>query len=548
MVDWARIRETQRSKEIEGELYKTLAEKKIAQDRKILDDTIKKLNLKDIPAGEIEQNQSFLQYRDPSDRQASRLENLWGRQGTEVQNIIKNVPKSKREVGQSALKNINIDVQGLALILKNASDKNISISHSYIEIDRTLRTQLAFFEKAGFENRYKSLLKQVLSLFPDWDTISYDPMSEGALYQQIAYSQGYGVDADPEFKEWEKRFKQIPKSSRNRRSHIGREMMNFRNLGGMPEIIGRREPSDPISRSEKRRLQNLGIAPDVAHWGSFISPLSPTVGVSRESFVLNEDRKKVSGFGQTDKWLETTGGKSIPYNISVSPELKKKLKLIKLPTFYKELMQDIYKREKVQQKITESYENKNKRNKTILAPRVTGGSGTRLATTGKFIEPPAAISTLGRVEAPSTTEQIDETLSERQKRAREIQQRSAKRKKIPKFSKLPFVLEGLAATGAGIYTFMQTGDARASAEEAVKGLIDPSTTVADATWEGQKARFSLENLRDLMGGIMLQEEFEYKTDPDRYVGPVEEDTYIEERPRPTGRLPSGGSPTFMSVE
>ena len=113
---------------------------------------------------------------------------------------------------------------------------------------------------------------------------------------------------------------------------------------------------------------------------------------------------------------------------------------------------------------------------------------------------------------------------------------------------MPFVLEGLAATGAGIYTFMQTGDAQAAADEAVKGLIDPSTPVADATLTGQKARFSLENLRDLMGGIMLQDEFEYETDPDRYVGPVEEDTYIEERPRPTGRLPSGGSPTFMNVE
>ena len=538
MVDWARNRERQRSREIEAEYNKLKAEKNITRNRQIIDETVKKLNLKDIPAGEIEQDQSFLQYKDPSDRQASRLENLWGRQGTEVQNIIKNVPKSKREVGQSALKNINIDVQGLALVLKNASDKNISISHSYIEIDTTLRSQLAFFERAGFKNRYNSLFKQTISLFPDWDTISYNPMSEGALYQQIAYSQGYGVDADPEFKEWEKKFKKIPKSSRNRRSHIGREMMNFRNLGGMPEIIGRREPK-PISRSEKRRLLNLGISSDVANWGSFMSPITPYVGVSRESFVLSEDRKRVSGFGQTDKWLETTGGKSIPYNISVLPELKKKLKSIKLPEFYKKLVQDVDKRVKVQQKITKSYEDKDKRNKTTFAPRVTGGSGRRLATTGEFIEPPAAID---------TTKEIDETLSERQKRAREIQEQSDKRKKIPKFSKLPFVLEGLAATGAGIYTFMQTGDAQAAADEAVKGLIDPSTPVADATLTGQKARFSLENLRDLMGGIMLQDEFEYETDPDRYVGPVEEDTYIEERPRPTGRLPSGGSPTFMNVE
>ena len=552
MVDWARNRERQRSREIEAEYNKLQAEKHIARKSEILDDTIKKLNLKDIPAGEIEQDQSFLQYRHPSDRQASRLENLWGRQGTEIQNVIKNVPKSKREVGQSVLKNINIDVQGLALVLKNASDKNISIAESYVEIDRTLRSQLAFFELAGFENRYKSLFKQTISLFPDWDTISYDPISEGALYQQIAYSQGYGVDADPEFKEWEKRFKQIPKSSRNRRSHIGRDMMNFRNLGGMPEIIGRREPSEPISRSEKRRLLNLGISPDVAYWGYFTSPITPRVAVSRESFVLNEDRKRVSGFGQTDKWLETTGGKSIPYNISVSPELKKKLKSIKLPEFYEKLVQDVNKRVEVQEKITKSYEDKDKRNKTAsfqrITQRITGGSGERLATTGEFIEPPAAITTLGRVEALSNTKEIDETLSERQRRAREIQEQSNKRKKIPKFSKLPFVLEGLAATGAGIYTFMQTGDAQASAEEAVKGLIDPSTPVADATLTGQKARFSLENLRDLMGGIMLQDEFEYETDPDRYVGPVEEDTYIEERPRPTGRLPSGGSPTFMSVE
>jgi hypothetical protein len=134
--------------------------------------------------------------------------------------------------------------------------------------------------------------------------------------------------------------------------------------------------------------------------------------------------------------------------------------------------------------------------------------------------------------------------TEEQKRKREERFKKAARRSgnIRGLGIIGQILGG--ATVAGI-TYGQTKDAKAAAAEAVKAMIDPSSPIAVTTLTGN---FSREDIEDMSKGRMTQRDFEYEADPDRYVGPIEEDTYIEEKPRPTGRLPKSGSPTFMSVE
>ena len=149
------------------------------------------------------------------------------------------------------------------------------------------------------------------------------------------------------------------------------------------------------------------------------------------------------------------------------------------------------------------------------------------------------------VKKPVETKSPPRTEGQQRKRKERFEKAARRTGKIRGLGIIGQILSG--AIVAGI-TYGQTKDAKAAASEGIKALIDPSTPVADATVTGNLSRFSREDLEDISQGRMTQRDFEYETDPDRYVGPVEEDTYIEERPRPTGRLPSGGSPTFMSVE
>lgn len=104
----------------------------------------------------------------------------------------------------------------------------------------------------------------------------------------------------------------------------------------------------------------------------------------------------------------------------------------------------------------------------------------------------------------------------------------------------------IAAVG---YEALTAKDAQAALSDFINDamFINPITAgVATALTSSEAGRGS--ELSDKDYDRMMAESFEYEKDPDRYVGPIEEDTYIEEKPRPTGRLPKSGSPTFMSVE
>lgn len=150
-----------------------------------------------------------------------------------------------------------------------------------------------------------------------------------------------------------------------------------------------------------------------------------------------------------------------------------------------------------------------------------------------------------KAKKPVETKSPPRTEEQQRKRKERFEKAARRTGKIRGLGIIGQILGG--ATVAGI-TYGQTKDAKAAASEGIKALIDPSTPVADATVTGNLSRFSREDLEDISQGRMTQRDFEYETDPDRYVGPIEEDTYIEERLRPTGRLPKRGSPTFMSVE
>tara|TARA_R100000995_G_scaffold82652_1_gene56859 strand:+ start:521 stop:2092 length:1572 start_codon:yes stop_codon:yes gene_type:complete len=150
-----------------------------------------------------------------------------------------------------------------------------------------------------------------------------------------------------------------------------------------------------------------------------------------------------------------------------------------------------------------------------------------------------------KAKKPVETKPPPRTEEQQRKRKERFEKAARRTGKIRGLGIIGQILGG--ATVAGI-TYGQTKDAKAAASEGIKALIDSSTPVADATLTGNLSRYSREDLEDISQGRMTQRDFEYETDPDRYVGPVEEDTYIEERLRPTGRLPKRGSPTFMSVE
>ena len=134
---------------------------------------------------------------------------------------------------------ITIDNDGAKLLLKNMEKTGLPMQGSFVELADTLDKYSAYIGKTEGIDAKDAFAKRINNFFPDGIQNIENRLSDARAYEQLLYEQGYLEDADPDFKSLDKEFNEIPKSGRNRRSRKGKEILDIKEKGGVPAVIGR---------------------------------------------------------------------------------------------------------------------------------------------------------------------------------------------------------------------------------------------------------------------------------------------------------------------
>jgi len=147
---------------------------------------------------------------------------------------------------------ITINDDGAKLLLKNMEKTGLPMQGSFVDLAGTLDKYSAYVSKTEGGDARDAFAKRINDFFPDGIRNIENRLNDARAYEQLLYEQGYLEDADPptgkekikgktvfKFKDLDAKFNEIPESGRNRRSRKGKEILDIKEKGGVPAVIGR---------------------------------------------------------------------------------------------------------------------------------------------------------------------------------------------------------------------------------------------------------------------------------------------------------------------
>ena len=152
-------------------------------------------------------------------------------------------------------KPITITDRGVGLILKMMQETGKNVRGSIND----LTSRFDAFRKGNLE-RSKDLDRYIKDAFPDGIEGISRSLNEFKAYEQFLYDNGFLQDADPEFKRLDEEFKNLPKSGQNRRSREGKRLLDIKERGGVPVIVGRDKDGKPIEDPNRTRPYRLALS------------------------------------------------------------------------------------------------------------------------------------------------------------------------------------------------------------------------------------------------------------------------------------------------
>lgn len=167
-------------------------------------------------------------------------------------------PERKAEAELKKLgvkKPITITDRGVGLILKMMQETGKNVRGSITD----LTSRFDAFRKGNLE-RSKDLDRYIKDAFPDGIEGISRSLNEFKAYEQFLYDSGFLQDADPELKRLDEEFKSLPKSGQNRRSRRGKEILDIKERGGVPVIVGRDKDGKPIEDPSRTRPYRLALS------------------------------------------------------------------------------------------------------------------------------------------------------------------------------------------------------------------------------------------------------------------------------------------------
>ena len=164
--------------------------------------------------------------------------------------------KAEAELKKLGVKSpITITDRGVGLILKIMQETGKNVRGSITD----LTSRFDAFRKGNLE-RSKDLDRYIKDAFPDGIEGISRRLNEFKAYEQFLYDSGFLQDADPELKRLDEEFKNLPKSSQNRRSREGKRLLDIKERGGVPVIVGRDKAGKPIEDPNRTRPYRLALS------------------------------------------------------------------------------------------------------------------------------------------------------------------------------------------------------------------------------------------------------------------------------------------------
>ena len=152
-------------------------------------------------------------------------------------------------------KPITITDRGVGLILKMMQEENVNVQGAIYQLNKRFDA----FKKAN-RDRVEDVSRYIRQAFPDGIEGTDRRLFEYKAYEQFLYDNGFLQDVDPDLKLLDKELNQIPKAGRNRRSREGKRILDIKDRGGVPVVVGRDKDGKPVEDPSRSRPYNLDIS------------------------------------------------------------------------------------------------------------------------------------------------------------------------------------------------------------------------------------------------------------------------------------------------
>ena len=167
--------------------------------------------------------------------------------GKQLRTNVTDLPEAEiKKVG--SITPINVDDDGAKMILKNIQRTNGTVQVALYDLTKTADNYLAHLTKTEGKSSANQFVDKLNKMFPDGILDIEKRISEHRVYEQLLFEAGYLEDADPPtgrdkkgritFKDLDKEFNKLPESGRNRRSVEGKRILNIKDTGGVPAVVG----------------------------------------------------------------------------------------------------------------------------------------------------------------------------------------------------------------------------------------------------------------------------------------------------------------------
>ena len=152
-------------------------------------------------------------------------------------------------------KPITITDRGVGLILKMMQEENLNVQGAIYQLNKRFDA----FKKAN-RDRVEDVSRYIRQAFPDGIEGTDRRLFEYKAYEQFLYDNGFLQDVDPDLKLLDKELNKIPKAGRNRRSREGKRILDIKDRGGVPVVVGRDKDGKPVEDPSRSRPYNLDIS------------------------------------------------------------------------------------------------------------------------------------------------------------------------------------------------------------------------------------------------------------------------------------------------
>jgi len=176
--------------------------------------------------------------------------------GTQLRSNTTGLPEARlKQLGVT--KPVTITSEGAGLILRLMKDTGRTAQGAFVELQKRLEAARITAKDTVAKRDVESLVDRY---FPDGIGGTEKSLNEAKIYEQALFDAGFLEDGDPGLKSLDADFNRIPKQGRNRRSAEGKRLLDIKESGGVPTVVGRDREGKIVLDKERIRPYNYRLS------------------------------------------------------------------------------------------------------------------------------------------------------------------------------------------------------------------------------------------------------------------------------------------------